>query len=94
MNIEVEVRRERYTIWPVLIVALYVMWLVGWLWWIVAAVVVAAMLWQVGRMIEAGNTAKQAILDRAETQHRQVMSGDERGIYGAGYTDWRKYRDT
>lgn len=29
----------------------------------------------------------------ANTQHQQVMSGDERGAYGTGYEDWRRYRD-
>lgn len=95
MNIEIEVSRGpdygKALTWTA--VGLYVLWYCGLLWWLLAALTIAILLWQAGRMIQANNTTKQAIIDRAELQHRQVMRGDERGVYGAGYRDWVRYRD-
>jgi len=93
VEVEIEVQRERQSVWPVVVVGLYVLWLCGLLWWVLAAVAVAAAIWQISRMIEAGNEARQAILDRAELQHRQVLAGDERGTYGDGYPAWQAYRN-
>lgn len=95
VDIEVEVRQGpdygKALGWTA--VGLYVLWYCGLLWWVLAALALAALVWQVARMIDANRAAKKAIIDRADRQHQQVMCGDERGIYGTGYRDWRRYRD-
>lgn len=73
-------------------VAVYVLWLTGLLWWTFGAIALIVAVWQIVRMVQAAEAAKRAIVHRAELQHQQVLSGDERGVYGDGYQDWRRYR--
>jgi hypothetical protein len=46
----------------------------------VAVLGVAA--WYVTRRIDARTAARAAIVARADEQHKQIMAGDDRGLYG------------
>jgi hypothetical protein len=62
----------------------------GYFWWIAGALAIAALAWMVHRAfqdIEAAEVAEArrqaAVAKRADQQHRWVIAGDERGVYGA-----------
>lgn len=72
-------RRALSAVLTVLLVA----WLMGWLWWLLAAAsLAAAALWLRDR-IDAFRTEWAAIAARADQQHAWVLAGDPRGTYGA-----------
>jgi hypothetical protein len=59
-------------------------------WWIVAVAAVAALAWMTQRAFreiaaqEVAEARRQAaVARRADQQHRWVLAGDERGVYGA-----------
>ena len=73
-------------------IVVFLLYVFGLLWWALAAVVAAVSVRaaQIHHRQAAG--ARDAVLCRLDDQHRQVMSGDARGLYGAGYEAWRDYR--
>ncbi len=74
----------------VAIAVLVLLWLiVTFFWWIVAALCVAAAFFGVRALLRAERHARERyaaycaeVCARADQQHRWVMRGDERGIYG------------
>lgn len=48
-------------------------------WWLVVAAVVVYVVW---RVVDARAARRAAVLGRAEQQHRWVLAGDSRGVYG------------
>jgi hypothetical protein len=73
-----------------LIATLFVVGFVLAYWWIIALVIAALVLWKVApivyRRYRVAEAAKQAALRgleaRADQQHRWVLAGDERGVFG------------
>lgn len=58
-------------------------------WWIVAAlggpVLFGVLLWlafYAARRVDVRDAAQRALIARADQQHRWVLTGDDRGIYG------------
>jgi hypothetical protein len=58
-------------------------------WWIAGALAIAALVWMVHRAFQdmaaaelAEARRQAAIAKRADQQHRWVLAGDERGVYG------------
>lgn len=90
MNIEISVR-ERRRLFPWVATAVFMLWVYGLLWWALAAAVVVLVAWRGYRRYLAVQAENEAVAARADVQHRQVMSGDERGVYGSGYADWAEF---
>jgi hypothetical protein len=68
-------------------------------WWVIALIVCAVILFRLAptwwAAHEASVLAEEArlagIAARADQQHNQVMSGDERGLWGVAWPAMRKY---
>jgi fatty acid desaturase len=84
-------------VWQLVGVLLLIVGFVGaYFWWIVAIAAVAALVWMAQRAfreIEAEEAAEArraqaearrqaAVAKRADQQHRWVLQGDDRGVYG------------
>ena len=74
----------------IFVALMVVLWLVvTFFWWIVAALCVVAAFFGVRALLRAEHQARQRyaaycaeVCARADQQHRWVMRGDDRGIYG------------
>ncbi len=70
-------------------VLLFIGFIGAYFWWIIAIAAVAALFWMAQRAFreiaaaEAAEARRQAaVAKRADQQHRWVLQGDDRGVYG------------
>jgi hypothetical protein len=77
-------------VWQLAGVLLLIGFVGAYFWWIIAIAAVAALVWMAQRAFheiaaaEAAEARRQAaVAKRADQQHRWVIAGDERGVYGA-----------
>jgi hypothetical protein len=63
--------------------ALFVAWVMGWLWWLAAAVALYVTGLGLYRQHQAAGAERAAIAARSDQQHAWVLAGDTRGTYGA-----------
>ncbi|MEW5810877.1 MAG: hypothetical protein AB1925_15645 [Actinomycetota bacterium] len=85
VNVEVRISQGRRPgrAGAVVLTVLFVAWVSGWLWWLLAAASLAAAgLWIRGRL-DAFRAEQAAIAARADQQHAWALAGDSRGTYGA-----------
>lgn len=52
------------------------------LWWLLAAAAISATVWIAVRGHRSRQAEIAAIAARADQEHRWVLAGDERGVYG------------
>lgn len=95
MILEVRVyrRRDYRRLVPWVLTVVFLLWVWGVLWWAVAAAVAVGVGWWVHQGVQAAEARNQALRERADTQHRQTLTGDEHGTYGDGYNTWKKYQE-
>jgi hypothetical protein len=69
-----------------------------WFWWLVGGVAVAAVAWFAVRSYRAAAAELVAdglcaarVASRADEQHRQVLAGDDRGVYGVAFADVHEF---
>lgn len=61
---------------------LFMAWVSGWLWWLLAAASLAAILHWLHHRARTQAAEHAAIAARADQQHAWVLAGDPRGTYG------------
>lgn len=65
---------------------LFVAWLMGWLWWLLAAAGMGGVAVWLHRQAQARAAQHSAIAARADQQHAWVLADDPRGTYGTERT--------
>ncbi len=93
INITVRSGPDWRALFPYVVAGLVVLWSLGWLLKaaLLAAVVYGAYrayLWHLAAVAEV-----EALTERADIQHQQVMSGDEHGVYGPAAEAMQRYRE-
>ena len=82
INITVRTGPDWRALFPYVVAGLVVLWSLGWL---LKAALLAAVVYGLRWLYRwhlAAVTEAEALTARADLQHQQVMSGDERGVYG------------
>lgn len=94
INVEVSVRRgvDWRRAFPYVVTAVFLLYIYGLLWWAVAAALVVYGLRWLYRWHLAAVAEAEALTARADSQHQQVMSGDERGVYGPAAEAMESFR--
>lgn len=77
-----ESRGFRGRIVPIVVTVVFLAWVYGWLWWLLAAASVAAAVHRFRQWEHARAADHAAIAARADQQHAWVLAGDPRGTYG------------
>lgn len=67
---------------PIMLTVMFLAWVSGLLWWLLAAAVLAAAGHLLYRQAQARVAEHAAIAARADQQHAWVLAGDPRGTYG------------
>lgn len=78
---------------PLLLTALFLLWVYGVFWWAVGAAAVAYLGWSTYKRLEEQRAADVETARRADMQHNQTMSGDERGVYGTATEAMKNYQN-
>ncbi|QFS91531.1 hypothetical protein FIV07_12250 [Mycobacterium sp. THAF192] len=67
---------------PIVLTVMFLAWVSGLLWWLLAAASLAAAAHWLHQQARTQNAEHAAIAARADQQHAWVLAGDPRGTYG------------
>ena len=77
------------TLAPLIMIVLLVGFIIKFIWWILGAAALVGLFYLVRAIVRADRAAREArarlhaeVVARADQQHRWVLDGDDRGIYG------------